>query len=126
MSEHWQPFDTEGRRKYLIIDEQLAMMTAAQEAPLEDWALTMMLLLTGCRLSEALALKLHHIDEHARYVVFAPSSGGGCISARCRCRRMFIRWCGARWSWPGARRTASSGRIRAPRRGGGLSASCAQ
>lgn len=70
MTEPWQPFDAEGRRKYLIMEEQLAMMAAAQEAPLEDWALTMMLLLTGCRLSEALALKLHHIDAHARYVVF--------------------------------------------------------
>ena len=70
MTEYWQPFDAHGRRKYLIMDEQLAMMAAAQEAPLDDWALTVMLLLTGCRLSEALALRLHHIDEHARYVVF--------------------------------------------------------
>lgn len=70
MGDVWQPFDRQGRRKYLTADEQLAVFVAAAQAPMRDGALAMMLLLTGCRLSEALALRLVHIDRACQHVVF--------------------------------------------------------
>ena len=65
----WQPFDAHGRRKYLTSTEQAALAVGAIDAPLADWALTMVLLLTGCRLSEALEMQLCQIDIHQKQVV---------------------------------------------------------
>lgn len=55
-------FDMGGRRKYLTVAERQAFLAAAQEAPREVRTLCGVLVHTGCRISEALALTADRVD----------------------------------------------------------------
>lgn len=66
----WQIFDTDGRRKYLSGKERaLFLLHVATLAPAEQ-ALCRTLAYTGCRVSEALALRREHIDPERSAITF--------------------------------------------------------
>ena len=62
--------DIQGNRKYLTAEERRKFEEAAKEAEREDRTLCLMLRNTGCRISEALNLKVRNIDFAAKAVVF--------------------------------------------------------
>lgn len=55
-------FTTNGTRKYLTQTERLDFVTAARQADCDVQLLCLIVAETGCRLSEALALKPHNVD----------------------------------------------------------------
>lgn len=55
-------FDATGRRKYLNADERERFVAAAATFSPRIEALCLLLHFTGCRISEALALRAHHLD----------------------------------------------------------------
>lgn len=59
-----------GKRLYLTHDERLAFMNAADALPREQRSLCYVMCLTGCRISEALALPTDRVDFKAKAVVF--------------------------------------------------------
>ncbi|QDX25730.1 site-specific integrase [Sphingomonas suaedae] len=65
----WQPYDQQGRRKYLNEAERQRFLNAANRLPSEARALCYFLSYTGCRVSEALAVCREHIDIEASAVV---------------------------------------------------------
>jgi integrase len=65
-----QLYDSEGRRLYLTEEERRDFITAAAKAPREVRTFCGVLHATGCRISEALALTVDHIDLSGRVVVF--------------------------------------------------------
>lgn len=60
--DHWQVYDETGRRKYVNSAERGRFLDAAAGLPQEQSALCAVLVLTGCRISEALALTRDHVD----------------------------------------------------------------
>jgi integrase/recombinase XerD len=61
----WQVRDLAGRRKYLSAEERSRFLEAADNLPPALRALCYVLAYAGCRVSEALALTIHHVDaEH--------------------------------------------------------------
>lgn len=58
----WQVFDDTGRRKYLNDAERARFLAAAGREPSAASALCHVLVFTGCRISEALALRRHQLD----------------------------------------------------------------
>lgn len=58
----WQIHDDAGRRKYLSGAERERFLQAADALPLPRRALCYVLAYAGCRVSEALALTIHHLD----------------------------------------------------------------
>jgi integrase/recombinase XerD len=58
----WQVHDTDGRRKYLTGDERARFLRAADSLSPSMRAFCLVLVYAGCRVSEALALTIHHID----------------------------------------------------------------
>lgn len=66
----WQVFDGGGRRKYLNGTERARFLAVADRAVPNIRALAYILAYTGCRISEALALKLDHHDAEALTVTF--------------------------------------------------------
>ena len=58
----WQIYDDVGRRKYLTADERARFIRAADSLPQSMRALCLVLAFAGCRVSEALALAIHHVD----------------------------------------------------------------
>jgi integrase len=66
----WQVRDERGRRKYLTREERLRVLQAADFAPLEIMVLCYVLIYTGCRIAEALALTPDHIDRDNDTVTF--------------------------------------------------------
>lgn len=66
----WQIFDGEGQRKYVSQSERLRFLDSAEHAPLPIKTLCYLLVYTGCRISEALSLRRHHIDEDRHVVTF--------------------------------------------------------
>lgn len=65
----WQVYDNEGRRKYLTDDELDRFLAAADRLSPSRRALCYVLVYTGCRLSEALALTTHQLDTERRRIV---------------------------------------------------------
>ena len=66
----WQICDAKGRRKYLNEAERQRFIAAADRARPDIRALCYVLALTGCRISEALALTSDHFDEAAGALCF--------------------------------------------------------
>jgi integrase/recombinase XerD len=66
----WQIHDAAGRRKYLNEQEFRRFLDTADGHALERRALCYLLAYAGCRLSEALALTVHHLDTEHRTVTF--------------------------------------------------------
>jgi len=60
--EGWQIHDAAGRRKYLSTDERTRFLRAADSLTPRRRALCNLLAYAGCRVSEALALTVHHVD----------------------------------------------------------------
>jgi len=58
----WQVHDGAGRRKYLSADERARFLEAAGCLSTSMRALCHVLAFAGCRVSEALALTIHHVD----------------------------------------------------------------
>lgn len=63
-------FDSAGKRKYLTAEEREKFEEAAKEAEREIRTFCLILKNTGCRISEALNLKIRNIDFEAKAVVF--------------------------------------------------------
>src|SRR3954470_17855671 len=63
-------YDTKGSRKYLNQQERQSFEQAAKEAEREVRTFCLMLLYSGCRISEALELSARKIDFTSRAVVF--------------------------------------------------------
>ncbi|MCW2410805.1 MULTISPECIES: tyrosine-type recombinase/integrase [unclassified Sphingobium] len=62
-------YGNEGQRKYLTQEERAAVLAyAAREAP-ETYTFCMVLAVTGCRISEALALTLRSIDLRSQCII---------------------------------------------------------
>lgn len=62
VGEGWQVHDANGRRKYLSTDERARFLRAVEPLSVRSRALCHVLAYAGCRVSEALALTLHHVD----------------------------------------------------------------
>lgn len=62
-------FDAAGRRKYLNANERNRFIAAAATFSLKIEALCSILHYTGCRISEALALRVHHLDPGEGVVI---------------------------------------------------------
>ncbi len=60
--DQWQVHDDAGRRKYLSAEELGRFLDAARCLAPVPRALCHVLAYTGCRVSEALALTIHHLD----------------------------------------------------------------
>ncbi len=63
---NWQVHDATGRRKYLTGDERTRFLRAADGLPPSMRAFCLVLADVGCRVSEALALTVHHVDAERR------------------------------------------------------------
>ncbi|WP_293617378.1 tyrosine-type recombinase/integrase [Ponticaulis sp.] len=61
-------YTTTGERKYLTVSERERFVEEASKEDLATFAFCLLLCLTGCRVSEALALKVTHIDRELRCV----------------------------------------------------------
>src|SRR5712692_7939225 len=62
--------DAQGRRLYLTEEERAAFLEAAHKAPRDVRTFCLVLLYTGCRISEALALTPRSFDFEGRAIVF--------------------------------------------------------
>jgi integrase len=62
IGEGWQVHDAAGRRKYLSSDDRSRFLRAADSLSVRSRSLCHVLAYAGCRVSEALALTLHHVD----------------------------------------------------------------
>lgn len=63
-------FDANGARKYLCVSEWRRFVMAAMRAPAETRTFCLLLVYTGCRISEALAVTPARLDREAGRVVF--------------------------------------------------------
>ncbi|HEV7284687.1 MAG TPA: site-specific integrase, partial [Kaistia sp.] len=68
--DHWQVHDETGRRKYVNSAERGRFLEAAERLPPAQRALCVVLIFTGCRISEALALTREHVDVERRTITF--------------------------------------------------------
>ena len=103
MSDDWQLYDAAGRRKYLTAAEQARFLDACLNAPSPEQGLGLLLLFSGCRISEALALRPSHIDREAGNVVLRTlKRRGGVVRYRAVPVPMAI--------WGGARECVAQGR----------------
>ncbi len=68
MDERVQLYDPEGRRKYLSAAEREAFLSASEKAPREVRTLCLVLVYSGCRISEALALTADRVDLAAHTI----------------------------------------------------------
>lgn len=57
----WQVFDREGRRKYTTQDERKRFLAAIPRFPRARYCFCVALVYSGARISEVLALALHHV-----------------------------------------------------------------
>jgi len=62
-------YDREGQRKYLTPAEMDNFLTAAEEEELSVRSFCWMLAVTGCRISEALAMTVRNVDFEAKHVI---------------------------------------------------------
>jgi integrase/recombinase XerD len=72
MAERWeglQVLDADGRRKYLSAEERARFLAAADRLSPGKRAFCYVLVFTGCRISEALALTTDSVDAERRKVV---------------------------------------------------------
>ena len=65
-----QLFDLKGKRKYLTQQERILIEKAAEKFPREVRTLIGILIFTGCRISEALALTSDRVDFDEGVIVF--------------------------------------------------------
>jgi integrase len=63
-------YDPQGHRLYLTSLEREAFQKVAEQAPKEVRTYCHTLLYTGCRPSEALALRVDHVDFQAQALIF--------------------------------------------------------
>jgi len=63
-------FDGTGRRKYLTRSEAAALLAAVRKADPQTRLFCQLLNLTGCRISEALAVTRRHLDPETGRVIF--------------------------------------------------------
>jgi integrase/recombinase XerD len=63
-------YDQKGNRKYLTQEERQLFEVAAKNAKMEVITFCLMLLYSGCRISEALELSVRKIDYPSKAVVF--------------------------------------------------------
>jgi integrase/recombinase XerD len=63
VGEGWQIRDAAGRRKYISTQERAHFLGAADRLSPRNRALCHLLAYAGCRISEALAVTAHHIDD---------------------------------------------------------------
>ncbi|MBO0906287.1 tyrosine-type recombinase/integrase [Jiella sonneratiae] len=61
-ADSWQLFDGCGKRKYVTAGERAALLAAVATAPVPTKALVLVLIYTGCRISEALSLTRGQLD----------------------------------------------------------------
>ena len=66
----WQVYDPAGRRKYLSVEESTRFLRAADRRAPYCRALCYVLAFTGCRISEALALRPPQVDAEQGKVQF--------------------------------------------------------
>ena len=66
----WTMFNLDGQRKYLTQSETMRFLDEAKRDDLFVYAFCWLIAVTGCRISEALALTPANIDFEARIVVF--------------------------------------------------------
>ncbi len=66
----WQPYDAQGRRKYLTGQERDRFLKEACQLPAERQAFCHVLAYTGCRVSEAVILHLRQIDTDGQAITF--------------------------------------------------------
>jgi integrase len=66
----WQPYDDAGHRKYVTSDESRRFLEEADRLRPDLRALCYLLTLTGCRISEALALCGYQLDVERRTLTF--------------------------------------------------------
>jgi integrase len=66
----WQVYDSGGRRKYLNGSERARFLAAADQSRADARILAYVLVYTGCRISEALALGPDHHDTDALTLTF--------------------------------------------------------
>lgn len=69
-SQHWAVYDARGRRKYPTARERRRILAEAERRRPEGRALLHTLVLTGCRISEALALMPDHLDAERDTLTF--------------------------------------------------------
>lgn len=65
-----QLLDQQGRRKYLCGEEMVRFLSAARQADQPTRAFCLLLVQTGCRISEALAITPQHLDRDMKRVIF--------------------------------------------------------
>ena len=65
----WQVYTAEGRRKYLNADERVRFIDASLQAPTVVRALCLLLIHSGCRISEALELDRERVDVASASVI---------------------------------------------------------
>lgn len=68
--ERWQIYDAGGRRKYLSAAEFARFLAVADRHAAQRRALLYLLAYAGCRVSEALALCAHQLDEERLALTF--------------------------------------------------------
>lgn len=66
----WELYDHKGSRKYLSQSERMAVLAVAATKPAKIDTLCNVLVWTGCRLSEALALTPDKIDRSEKLIIF--------------------------------------------------------
>ncbi|TNE45362.1 MAG: hypothetical protein EP321_11305 [Sphingomonadales bacterium] len=65
----WSMFNQDGRRKYLTHAEMQSFLHAAEQCSPEVHSFGWMLAVTGCRISEALAMTRENIDFETKHVI---------------------------------------------------------
>lgn len=68
--DRWQIYDEAGRRKYLSAAEHSRFLAVADHHSFERRALLYLLAYTGCRVSEALALRVDQFDPDRQSLTF--------------------------------------------------------
>ena len=63
-------YTPQGERKYVTVSERERFLAEAAKEDLQTYAFCLLLCLTGCRVSEALALRPIHVDREEQVVRF--------------------------------------------------------
>lgn len=66
----WTMYSLDGHRKYLTQSETRRFLEEARRTDLETYAFCALIAMTGCRISEALALSVDNLDFESKTIVF--------------------------------------------------------
>jgi integrase len=66
----WTMYSLDGHRKYLTQSETRRFLEEARRTDLETYAFCALIAMTGCRISEALALNVDNLDFESKNIVF--------------------------------------------------------